>query len=86
MTEDLKIYMSFGLPPTHISTDLCAYAELTSILSFTRHDYFRRLLCSWVDAQNNEAFWGLSFNIQKDIIEKVCYKNVKDKIIKGSKK
>ena len=53
-----------------------------SLLSFVRHDYFRRLLCSWLDEQNREQDWTLPWNAQGEIIEKICYKNALDKIQK----
>ena len=51
-----------------------------SILSFVRHDYFRRILCSWLDNQNTVSEWELPFEYQKQIIENICYKNAKLKI------
>jgi glucuronate isomerase len=51
-----------------------------SILSFVRHDYFRRLFCSWMDEQNTVGEWDLPEEIQAEIVRKVCYKNAKDKI------
>jgi glucuronate isomerase len=47
-----------------------------SILSFVRHDYFRRLLCTWVD----EQVWGLTLPQQGQIIRKIAYENAKAKI------
>lgn len=78
----LSCIASFGV----LSQFIGMTTDSRSILSFVRHDYFRRLLCSWTDTQNSEASWGLSFDIQKDIIEKICYKNAKDKIMKGIKR
>jgi glucuronate isomerase len=51
-----------------------------SILSFVRHDYFRRLFCSWIDEQNTVGEWDLPEEIQAEIVRKVCYQNAKDKI------
>ena len=51
-----------------------------SILSFVRHDYFRRLLCSWLDQQNIRRELEIPHEIQGRIIEKICYENAKSKI------
>lgn len=55
-----------------------------SVLSFVRHDYFRRLLCSWLDEQNRTAQWGLSPQQLGRIITKMCYENAKRRIHRGS--
>lgn len=53
-----------------------------SILSFVRHDYFRRLLCSWLDEKNNAAEWELSPRTLLDIAAKISYENAKAKILR----
>ncbi len=53
-----------------------------SILSFVRHDYFRRILCNWLDSKNTFEEWELPFEFQKEIMTKICYKNAKSKIKK----
>jgi len=53
-----------------------------SILSFMRHDYFRRLLCSWVDEQNALGQWDLPFETQKEIVRMISYQNAKNKVKK----
>ena len=54
-----------------------------SILSFARHDYFRRILCSWLTERNASGGWDMSYEVQKQIVEKICYKNAKEKIKRG---
>ncbi|WP_024832892.1 glucuronate isomerase [Ruminiclostridium josui] len=47
-----------------------------SFLSYVRHDYFRRILCSFVgDLVDNEEFAD-DDDILGEIIEGVCYKNI----------
>ncbi len=53
-----------------------------SILSFARHDYFRRLLCSWLDEKNLAGEWGLSVKTLSEIAVKIAYFNAKLKISK----
>ncbi len=69
---------SFGV----LSQFIGMTTDSRSILSFVRHDYFRRILCNWLDNQNTLEEWELPFEQQKEIIEKICYKNAKTKIIK----
>ena len=56
-----------------------------SILSFVRHDYFRRILCSWLDAQNARGEWALPMEIQSNIIKKISYQNAKEKTERGNR-
>ena len=53
-----------------------------SILSFVRHDYFRRILASFIDRKNTECEWGLSVDGMCEIAKRVCYYNAKEKISK----
>lgn len=53
-----------------------------SILSFVRHDYFRRLLCSWIDEQNTLGEWELPFEMQGQIVRNISYQNAKNKLKK----
>lgn len=51
-----------------------------SILSFVRHDYFRRILASYLDRKNTECEWDLPFDILCAVAKKICYENARDKI------
>ena len=51
-----------------------------SILSFVRHDYFRRLLCSWLTKKNAESEWELSAPNMQEIARMISYENAKLKI------
>ncbi len=74
----LNSIASFGV----VSQFIGMTTDSRSILSFVRHDYFRRLLCSWIDEQNVKGEWDMPFEIQENIIKKVCYENAKLKIQK----
>jgi len=75
----LSCISSFGV----LSQFIGMTTDSRSILSFVRHDYFRRILCSWLDRNNSEFEWELPFEIQGEIIKKICYINAKSKIMKG---
>jgi glucuronate isomerase len=68
----LSSIASFGV----VSQFIGMTTDSRSILSFVRHDYFRRLLCTWVD----EQVWGLTLPQQGQIIRKIAYENAKAKI------
>ena len=74
----LQCISSFGV----VSQFIGMTTDSRSILSFVRHDYFRRLLCSWIDEQNVKGEWDMPLEIQKDFIKKICYENAKLKVKK----
>ncbi len=46
-----------------------------SFLSYTRHEYFRRILCSFIADQVNSGLFPDDEEILKGIIERICYRN-----------
>lgn len=72
----LSCIASFGVASQFIGMT----TDSRSVLSFVRHDYFRRLVCSWIDEQNVVGDWELPFEIQGEMVCKMCYQNVKNKI------
>ncbi|MBQ8848712.1 MAG: glucuronate isomerase [Clostridia bacterium] len=74
----LACISSFGV----LSQFIGMTTDSRSILSFVRHDYFRRLLCSWLDKESTVGEWDLPVGIQGNIVRKICYENAKSKIIK----
>ncbi|MBR2908371.1 MAG: glucuronate isomerase [Clostridia bacterium] len=72
----LNAISSFGV----LSQFIGMTTDSRSILSFVRHDYFRRILCSFVDRKNAESDWGLPFEMQGDIVRRISYENAKNKI------
>ncbi len=49
-----------------------------SLLSFVRHDYFRRVLCDWVSDMVSKNRLPDDFNLLADTVLKICYKNAKN--------
>ena len=72
----LESIASFGV----LSRFIGMTTDSRSILSFVRHDYFRRLLCSWLDTQNTARQWDLPQDALGAIVHKICYQNAMDKI------
>ena len=76
MENTLSCIASFGV----LSQFIGMTTDSRSILSFVRHDYFRRLLCNWVDVQNERGDWALPFAAQSEMVKHICYQNAHDKI------
>lgn len=72
----LNCISSFGV----VSQFIGMTTDSRSILSFVRHDYFRRMLCSWIDRQNTAMDMDIPFEVQGEVIEKICYQNAKKKL------
>lgn len=74
----LSAIASFGA----VSQFIGMTTDSRSVLSFMRHDYFRRLVCRWIDAESERAEWGASPAVLEDMVRKICYENAKLKINK----
>lgn len=72
----LNCIASFGA----VSQFIGMTTDSRSILSFVRHDYFRRILCSWIDSRNTAGQWELPERLQGEIVRKICYENANKKI------
>lgn len=47
-------------------------------LSYTRHEYFRRIFCNFLGTEIERGRFPYDKRILKDIIERVCYKNSRE--------
>ena len=60
---------------------LSAFAGMTtdsrSLLSFVRHDYFRRLLCGWISGKIASGSFPDDDGLLRPILENVCYGNAR---------
>lgn len=74
----LDCIASFGV----LSQFVGMTTDSRSVLSFVRHDYFRRILCSWLSEKNRECDWGLTESALGELVKKICYLNAKDRLIK----
>ena len=71
MEEHLKALCTQSLLP-------CFPGMLTDsrcFLSYTRHEYFRRIFCNFLGTEIERGRFPNDKRILKDIIERVCYKN-----------
>ena len=72
----LNCIASFGV----VSRFIGMTTDSRSILSFVRHDYFRRLLCSWLEEQNRLRQWELTPAQLGEMIQNICFENANRKI------
>ncbi len=49
-----------------------------SFLSYTRHDYFRRILCSYVGGLVDRGEYPEDYKCLERIIRGICYENAKE--------
>ena len=75
----LDCIASFGV----VSRFIGMTTDSRSVLSFVRHDYFRRILCSWLAEKNEKDDLALPFSVMREITERICYGNAKEKLSKG---
>jgi len=75
----LQCVASFG----GLSQFIGMTTDSRSILSMVRHDYFRRILCAWLDEQNRTGEWALPLEMQGKMVENITYLNAKRKICEG---
>ncbi|MBC7845640.1 MAG: glucuronate isomerase [Flavobacterium sp.] len=54
-----------------------------SILSFSRHDYFRRILCNIVGEWVNKGLLPNDMDLLKELVTSICYTNSKQMITNG---
>ncbi len=47
-----------------------------SFLSYVRHDYFRRILCSYIGGLVDNGEFGKDEKVLKELVEGICYKNI----------
>ena len=78
------IYNMLSTFMTHsvLSTFTGMTTDSRSLLSFVRHDYFRRVLCEWISDMVNKKRLPNDFSLLSATIRKICYENAK-KIIGG---
>lgn len=67
---------SFGV----LSTFIGMTTDSRSILSFVRHEYFRRILCGWIGDKVEQGELPASRKAWKRLVEDVCYNNAKSRL------
>ena len=73
MREVFENLASFGV----LSVFVGMTTDSRSILSFVRHEYFRRAFCGWLGEKAEKGEWDVSEAQLKKLVEDVCYFNAK---------
>ena len=73
MRQVLENISSFGV----LSVFIGMTTDSRSILSFVRHEYFRRVLCGWLGSKAEKGELLASWENLKRLAEDVCYYNAK---------
>ncbi len=60
-----------------LSTFIGMTTDSRSLLSFVRHDYFRRILCKWVVEKVASGAFPGDESLLRPLLENICYKNAK---------
>lgn len=68
MLDKLSVY---GVMSTFVGMT----TDSRSLLSFVRHDYFRRVLCQWVGEKVEKGVLPDNYEILADIVTNMCYRN-----------
>lgn len=74
MTEMLEHFSTYGV----LSVFVGMTTDSRSLLSFVRHDYFRRILCSWLAKKAEEGIFPSDEALLGDLAVRVCYQNAKN--------
>lgn len=56
-----------------------------SLLSFSRHEYFRRVLCGWIAEKVQQEIFPNDYETLAELVRKVCYQNLKNILSEGEK-
>ena len=58
-----------------LSTFIGMTTDSRSLLSFVRHDYFRRILCQWLADMVENHRLPNDTPLLEDLIKRICYQN-----------
>ena len=64
-----------------LSTFIGMTTDSRSLLSFVRHDYFRRVLCKWVAEKVASGAFPGDEALLRPMLENICYKNAKGMVL-----
>ena len=74
MESQMKALANLGL----LSRFVGMLTDSRSFVSYPRHEYFRRILCNLLGKWVEEGEYPKDFDMLKEIVEGICYKNAKE--------
>ena len=63
-----------------LSTFIGMTTDSRSLLSFVRHDYFRRILCAWMAGKVASGTFPNDASLLRPMLENICYRNAKEMV------
>lgn len=69
--QQLEAQAQYGL----LSVFIGMTADSRSLLSLTRHEYFRRIFCDWIGKQTEKGFLPNDSELLEDLVRRVTYTN-----------
>ena len=76
ITDMLDAFASHSVLSTYVGMT----TDSRSLLSFVRHDYFRRVLCQWIADKVADGRLPQDDALLRDLIRRVCYENAKNRL------
>lgn len=76
MLEHLSVY---GV----LSTFVGMTTDSRSLLSFVRHDYFRRVLCAWIAEEVEHGAMPNDLALLSDTVKRICYGNARKTVFRA---
>ena len=77
MRDVLEKNAAYGV----LSTFVGMTTDSRSLLSFVRHDYFRRVLCKWVAEKVENGAFPDDESLLRPMLENICYRNARDMVL-----
>ena len=74
MTDMLEHLSCYGIASTFVGMT----TDSRSLLSFVRHDYFRRVLCQWIGTKVSQGVLPEDTALLGDLVKRMCYQNAKN--------
>lgn len=74
MEDHLRSLASLG----SLGSFIGMLTDSRSLLSYTRHDYFRRIFCNFVGNLVETGRYPRDYGLLKKLVEDVCYNNIKN--------
>ena len=79
MIAGFEAIAAFGV----LSAFIGMTTDSRSLLSFVRHEYFRRVFCGWIGEKVERGVFPGDFDSLKNLVEAVCCRNAETIITKG---
>ncbi|MCK5176050.1 MAG: glucuronate isomerase, partial [Planctomycetes bacterium] len=73
MIKQMNALSNLGL----LSRFIGMLTDSRSFLSYSRHEYFRRILCNLLGEEVEKGYWPKDMNLLGQMVEDICFNNAK---------